>query len=152
MNACHSSNIHRNPQHTMNENNSDSGSLRGSGHPPRERESLVVLEGDQGSKAVVTVHDLNAFVGKDGDHRAGQSAIGPDEGCTCPKPILRVTDICRWCVETKGAAVDDPPDSTNGLWMKYRFLKAKRNQTPIDVRPKGEPTMCKETSPCGSDN
>lgn len=34
-------------------------------------------------------------------------------GCTCPRPLVSVLQICQWCIKTKGS--DKPRD-----WYSWR--------------------------------
>lgn len=55
---------------------------------------------------VIAVENFKVAATKHCDERSRNGFVFSNEGCTCPKPLLSVLEVCRHCLSVRGAVGD----------------------------------------------
>ena len=69
------------------------------------------------------------------NHWLRHAAIDLDKGCTCPKTLLSVMQVCRRCLFVTYTMAYDSLGAGDSLWMKYRLGHRQGAKIPIQDDP-----------------
>jgi hypothetical protein len=100
---------------------------------------------------MMSINDFKSLPGRDPDDWRRKLPVGVNEGCSCPKPFLSVLQVCRWCLLTQGAVLNDPPNAKSRLWMVGRFIHRQRQKSPLYGFPKRQRSANEKSVPFGAD-
>lgn len=104
-------------------------------NPQFKSEARSRQRAKNGRKSMVSVNEVDASNRVNADKRRIARGIALDEGCTCPKPLYSVLNICSWCIRTKASPFGDPLRSLYRVWMENQKVATKRVPLPLELRP-----------------
>ena len=117
-------------------------------HPNREIESVSPIQMDKGGEPVMAVDDVDSSPASRNADDWEREFVGlTNEGCTCPKPLNSVLQVCRWCLLTARTRPDYPPNTGVGFFGKQVLSKCEIKKRPLSVHPKAEWVIAKESVP-----
>jgi len=99
---------------------------------------------------MVSIDDFESLLGRDPDDWRRKLPVDPNEGCSCPKPLPSVLHVCRWCLLTKGAIINNPLNTIERLWMIYRLVHWQGQKFPLYACPKGKRSTDEKPVPFGA--
>src|SRR2546423_609646 len=83
------------------------------------------------------------------DRRSWKIPVPLDKGCSCPKPLTSVFDICGWCLVTKGGVADYPSEAIEGFAIKGILTRLNALKLPFQACPIANRQIAKESIPFG---
>src|SRR4051812_40967851 len=101
---------------------SRSGIRSWKGNPSWKRKGTWKLKKNERSQAMVSINDFEALFGAEPDDWRRKFPIDPNEGCSCRKPLLSVLHVCRRCLQTKSAIINNARNASHRSWVKDRFF------------------------------
>ena len=99
---------------------------------------------------MVPIDDFKSLLGRDPDDWRRKLPVDPNEGCSCPKPLPSVLHVCRWCLLTKGAIINNPLNASERLWMIYRLIHRQGQKSPLYGCPKRKRSTDEKPVPLGA--